>query len=39
MLLMSIMPDVNIPSSSIHEFIQSPVSSDQVPEKSGINSF
>lgn len=39
MLLMSIVPDVNITSSIIHEFIQSPVSSDQVPEKSGINAF
>lgn len=30
--------DVNAPSSSIHEFIQRPVSSDQVPGKRGVAS-
>lgn len=37
-LAVGILTDVNAPSSSIHEFIQRPVSSGQVPEKSGVAS-
>ena len=37
-LAVGVVTDVKAPSSSIHEFIQRPVSSDQVSEKSGVAS-